>query len=182
MTTLKEFKQDVYSFIEEYDKSAKELTKDVDIIAKINAIINTKILEVTRYKKIEAKETLDVIENEEYELSDIDSNAYQIKKIVGVKYEQEGKFITFKETGTAKIYYYKYPKRINADTKEDEYKFEVDPEVLEIAKMGVAADILKMDVSNQYGRIWDNEYQRLLQTLDPRKTSGTVIIGSGVNI
>ena len=42
--------------------------------------------------------------------------------------------------------------------------------------MGVAADLLKTDVSNRFGQIWDAEYQRLIQTLDSRKTSGTITI------
>ena len=49
-------------------------------------------------------------------------------------------------------------------------------------KIGVAADLLKTDVSNKFGQIWDNEYQRLLQTLDSRKSSGTITIGKGVDV
>lgn len=180
--TLKEFKEAVFSFIEEHDASEKKLTKDVDIADKINAVINTKMHEVMRCKKITAKDTMQVEEDEEIEITDIDKNCYQIRKITGVDYEQEDKFITFKETGTAVIYYNKYPKTITSDTKDDDYKFEIDIEALEVMKIGVAADLLKTDVSNRFGQIWDNEYQRLLQTLDSRKTSGTITIGEGVDV
>ena len=44
-------------------------------------------------------------------------------------------------------------------------------------KIGVACKLLKADVSNQYGRIWENDYLRLLQTLDSRKNAGTITIG-----
>lgn len=179
--TLKEFKEAVFSFIEEHDSSEKALTKDVDIADKVNAVINTKMYEVMRYKKITAKESIEVTENQEIELSDIDKNCYQIRKITGVDYEQDDKFIIFKEDGIANIYYNKYPKAITKDTDED-YKFELDVEILEIMKIGVAADLLKTDVSNRFGQIWDNEYQRLLQTLDSRKTAGIITIGEGVDV
>lgn len=179
--TLKEFKESVFSFIEEHDADEKALTKDVDIADKINSVINTKMFEMMRYKKITAKDTIEVEENQEMEITDIDKRCYQIRKITGVDYEQEDKFLTFNETGTAVIYYNKYPKTITTDTTDD-YKFEIDEEALEIMKIGVAADILKTDVSNRFGQIWDAEYQRLLQTLDSRKTTGTVTIGKGVDV
>lgn len=180
--TLKEFKTAVFSFIEEYDASQKDLTKDVDIAGKINAVINSKMHEIMRYKKITAKDTVDVTEGQEIELTDIDKNCYQIRKIIGVDFEQEDKFITFNETGTAVIYYNKYPKLITSETVDEDYKFEIDIEALEVMKIGVAADLLKTDVSNRFGQIWNDEYQRLLQTLDSRKTSGTIIIGKGVGV
>ena len=179
--TLKEFKESVFSFIEEHDASEKDLTKDVDIADKINSVVNTKMFEMMRYKKITGKETIEVQENQEMEITDIDKRCYQIRKITGVDYEQEDKFLTFNETGTAVIYYNKYPKTITSDTTND-YKFEIDEEALEIMKIGVAADILKTDVSNRFGQIWDAEYQRLLQTLDSRKTTGTITIGKGVDV
>ena len=175
--TLKEFKEAVLQFIEEYDSEEEKLTKDIDISSKINAVINNVMFEVSRYKKIEGREILDVEADEEKEITDIDDNCYQIKKIMGVEYEQEGNFITFKEEGEAKVYFYKYPETIKPDTDDTKYKFELDPEALEVMKIGVAAMLLKTDVSNQYGKIWENEYMRLLQTLDSRKNAGIINIG-----
>lgn len=180
--TLKEFKEAVFSFIEEHEPSEKALTKDVDIADKINAVINSKMHEMMRYKKITEKEKMDVTEGQEIEITDIDKNCYQIRKITGVDYDQEDKFITFNEEGTATIYYNKYPKTITSETSDDDYKFEIDIEALEIMKIGVAADLLKTDVSNRFGQIWDNEYQRLLQSLDSRKNTGTITIGEGVDL
>lgn len=175
--TLGEFKEAVLSFIEEHDAKAPELTRDVDIADKINATINNVMFEVMRHKKIEDKKELEVTEDEEISMEDIDERCYQIRKISNVKCKQDGKFINFKEEGTAKIYYYKYPVVINEDTDDDDYKFEIDLDALEVMKIGVAANLLKADVSNQYGRIWENEYIRLLQTLDSRKNAGTITIG-----
>ena len=180
--TLKEFKEAVLSFIEEHDADEKKLTKDVDIADKINAVVNLKMHEIMRYKKITGKEKMEVTEDQEIELTDIDKNCYQIRKITGVEYEQEDKFITFLEDGTATIYYNKYPKTITSDTSDEDYKFEIDIEALEVMKIGVAADLLKTDISNRYGQIWDAEYQRLLQTLDSRKTTGTITISEGVDV
>lgn len=179
---LTEFKEAVFSFIEEHDENEVALTKDIDIADKINAVINTKMQEMMRYKKITDKVKMEVKEGQEIEMPDIDTNCYQIRKITGVDYEQEDKFITFLEEGTAVIYYNKYPKMINKDTDPDKYKFEIDIEALEVMKMGVAADLLKTDISNKYGQIWETEYQRLLQTLDTRKTAGSITIGEGVGI
>lgn len=180
--TLKEFKEAVLQFIEEYDSSETKLTKDIDISSKINAVINNVMFELSRYKKIEEKIVLDVEENEEKEMTDIDDDCYQIKKITGVKYMQEGKYLTFLETGEATIYFYKYPRSIKDNTDDTKYKFEIDPDALEVMKIGVAANLLKTDVSNQYGKIWENEYIRLLQTLDSRKNAGIVTIENGVGI
>lgn len=180
-TTLKDFKLKVLTFIEEHDDET-ELTKDPDIKDKINLVINAKLFEIARYKKIYGIETLNVNEDEEMDLTDIDPDLYQINKVTGVRFEIIGNTIIFHDTGVAKVYYAKYPKAITIDTEDDKYKFEIDKEALEIMIYGVAADILKADPSNQFGRIWDNEYQRLLQTLDPRKSSGTIYIGEGVGI
>lgn len=180
--TLKDFKEKVLSFIEEYDKESNFLTNDKDIADKINLVINAKLFEIARYKKIYGTETLEVNKDDEVEMTDIDKDIYQINKITGVRFEIIGNIIIFLETGTAKIYYSKYPRAITVDTDDNKYKFEVDTEALEVMTYGVAADLLKADVSNQYGRIWDNEYQRLLQTLDPRKNAGTIYIGKGVDI
>lgn len=175
--TLGEFKEAVLEFIEEHDEKAVALTRDIDIADKINAVVNNVMFEVMRYKKIEDKKELAVTENEEISMEEINERCYQIRKISNIKYRQEGKYIIFREEGTAKIYYYKYPVVIDADTDDDDYEFEIDLDALEVMKIGVAANLLKTDVSNQYGKIWENEYARLLQTLDSRKNAGTITIG-----
>ena len=73
-TTLKEFKEKVLSFIEEHDKNSSSLTNDKDIADKINLVINAKLFEIARYKKIYGTETLNVNEDEEIEMTDIDNS------------------------------------------------------------------------------------------------------------
>lgn len=111
--------------------------------------------------------------NEEY------SDFYQLKIIKGVEYNIDDNIVTFLEDGKATIYYYKYPKAITKDT-EDTYKFELATEVLECMVYGVAADILKSDVSSNYGQVYAQRYSELKQMLDPRQSQGSVYIDGGI--
>lgn len=179
--TLEEMKIKIYSLIEEYSEDADELTEDEDFALKINSVINQIQNELTRFKKIPAYTTIDVVKDQEMDYNEIDSMLYQLNNIRGVKYDTIGNRITFEEDGTAKIYYYKYPKQINADT-EDEYKFELSTDLLEIMPYGVAADLLKSDVSSQYGSVYAARYREMLQQLDPRYGTGAVELAGGIEV
>ena len=142
--------------------------------------------EVSRYKKIPAYTTLEIEfeeDSEEYqiEMTDIDPDIYQIDIIRDVESIVIGKQIIFSEEGTAKIFYFKYPEQIDADTDED-YEFELDTDALECMVYGVAADLLKADVASQFGRIYAERYEQLLQRLDSRSAMGAVYIDGGVEI
>jgi hypothetical protein len=54
--------------------------------------------------------------------------------------------------------------------------------VLEIMPFGVAGDLLKSDVSANYGSVYSARYNEMLQMLDPRYQMGSVYIEGGVNI
>ena len=179
--TLKEMKLRVLSLIEEVNSESEYLTDDIDIQAKINYVIDTKMHELARIKRIPATETMEVKENEEINLSKELKNFYKLKSITGVKYDIFESIVTFEEKGTAKIKYYKYPKMITAETKDDEYKFELSTDVLEIMPLGIAADLLKSDVSAQYGRIYADAYTQALNMLDTRTSEGMVEIKGGYN-
>lgn len=171
--TLEEFKVKVLSMIEEYNEDAENLTDDDDIATKLNSVINQVQNEIARFKKIDAYKQMQVTAGETINLTDIDINIYQLNIIKGVSYDPIANRIIFNETGTADIYYYKYPNQINAET-EDSYKFELDRDALEIAVYGVAGDLLKSDVSNNYGQVYSNRYKEMLQSLDPRKGMHTM--------
>ena len=47
---------------------------------------------------------------------------------------------------------------------------------------GVAADLLKSDVSTQYGAVYANRYEAMLQRLDPRNHMTSVYIEGGVSV
>ena len=111
--TLEEFKIKLYALIEEYNEDAEDLTEDEDLALKMNHVINSVMHEVARMKKIPAKATMEIVfaegeEEHEIEMTDIDSEIYQIDVIKGLDSIVIGKNVIFNEEGTAKIYYYKY--------------------------------------------------------------------------
>ena len=164
--TLLEMKNKVFKLIEESSADKTKLTDDEDFNKKINDVIYQIMLELIRYKKLPAYETMQVKKDEEINLQEDLDNFLQLNKIVGIKFDIEDVFVTFKEDGEAKIYYYKLPKKINEDTEDEDYKFE---------------DILKSDVSNEYGSIYANRYRELLQGLDPRYSNVSIEIVDGVD-
>lgn len=179
--TLEEMKNKVYSMIEEYNENADSLTDDEDLATKMNGVINQVQNELSRFKKIDDYTELEVEEGQTIDLTDIDSDIYQLNVIKDVLYEPIGNKITFNESGTAKIFYYRYPAQIDSET-EDDYVFELDRDILEILPYGVAGDLLKSDVSSQYGTVYSNRYKELINSLDPRKSMPTMSFEGGVDL
>ena len=179
--TLEEMKQKVYSLIEEYSEDADDLTEDEDLALKMNSVINQIQNELARFKKIEDYTTLEGTEGTVIDFSDIDDNLYQLNIIKGLDCEIIGQKIKFNENGTAEIYYYKYPTQINAET-DDSQEFDLSIDVLEIMPYGVAADLLKSDVSSNYGQIYAQRYQELKNELDPRYAMGGIYIEGSIDI
>lgn len=184
--TLEDFKTKVYTLIEEYNEDEEDLTEDTDLANKMNSVINQVMNEVCRFKKIPAYKTMKIVfnkEEKEYQIlmTDIDENIYQIDIITGVENITRGKQVIFLEEGIAKIYYFKYPTQIDIDT-EDDYEFELDIDALECMVYGVAGDLLKADVSANYGKLYSERYEQLLQRLDSRNAMGSVYIDGGVEI
>lgn len=179
--TLEQMKEKVYTMIEEYNEDADELTDDNDFALKMNNVINQIQNELSRFKKISAYTTKNVEEGDTLQLDSIDKNIYQLDIIKDVDYEMIGNTILFNESGTARIFYFKYPKQINTETP-DTYKFELSNDVLEIMPYGVAGDLLKSDVSSQYGQIYSKRYEEMKQSLDPRYSLGSVYIEGGIDV
>lgn len=179
--TLEEMKQKIYAMIEEYSEDSDTLTDDEDLATKMNTVINQVQNEISRYKKIDAYTTREVTEGEEITTTEIDSEIYQLNVIKGVDYDVIGNRIIFNEEGTAKIYYYKYPKQITMET-DDSYKFELSQDALETLPYGVAGDLLKSDVSSNYGQVYSNRYRELLQSLDPRQAMSSMYFDGGVDL
>lgn len=184
--TLEEFKTKVYTLIEEYNEGEDNLTEDTDLANKMNSVINQVMNEIIRFKKIPDIKTMEIIFTEgekehEISMSDIDENIYQIDVIRGIESIVIGKQVIFNEEGTAKIYYFKYPEQIDQET-EDNYEFELDTDALECMVYGVASDLLKSDVSANYGKIYSERYKELLQRLDNRYALGGIYIDGGVEV
>ena len=178
---LEEMKTKIYSMIEEYDENSDDLTADEDLALKMNSVINQIQNEICRMKKLPAYTTKEVEEGQELTFDEIADNVYQINIVKGVDTDTLDDRIICNETGTAKIYYYKYPTQITNDTPDD-FKFELSRDVLEIMPYGVAGDLLKSDASSQYGAVYTARYQQLLSELDPRYNMGSVSLGEGFNV
>lgn len=178
---LLEMKKKVLSLIEEIDDTQANLTNDPDIEAKLPYVINQIIFELSRFKKIPEYIEQEVTEGELFDLKELDS-FYQLLAIKGIDYEVVADtFVRFLEEGTAQISYYRSPQRIDEKTP-DTYEFELSDDVLEIAPYGIAGDLLKSDVSTNYGVIYSNRYKELLQTLDPRYQLGVVEIVDSISL
>lgn len=180
--TLGDLKKRVLALIEEINPNITVLTDDVDIAAKINYVVDSILHEVSRFKKIPAYvyKTID----DEHRILDLTSldNFYQLNIIRDLEYENlSDTDIQFLENGTALIKYYKYPTIIDANTA-DTATLEVSEDALECAVMGIAADILKADVSTGYGQVYANRYREMLQMLDSRYNLPSVEIEDGINI
>lgn len=179
--TLEDMKIKIYSMIEEYSEEAENLTEDEDLAQKMHTIINQVQNEICRHKKLPAYKEMLVQEGQELEFKDIADNVYQLNQVRGVDVDTIEDRIICNEQGLARIYYYKYPTQITIDT-DDSYEFELPIDLLEIIPYGVAGDLLKSDVSSNYGTIYSARYKELLQTLDPRYNSNSVYIDGGVSV
>lgn len=178
---LGEMKAKIYSMIEEYNENEENLTEDEDLALKINSIINQIQNEICRIKKLPAYKTMEVEDGQEILFSEIAKDMYQLNIVKGVDTDTLSDRIICNEKGTAKIYYYKYPEQIDMET-DDEFEMELPIDVLEIIPYGVAGDLLKSDVSSQYGTIYSARYKELKEQLDPRYNANSIYIDGGVTV
>ena len=184
--TLLEMKKKVLQLIEEIS-TGDNLTDDPDIEAKLNTVINQIQNELSRMRKIPDYVELEVTEGDLITFADIKLetkyDVYQLNIIRGVDYDlkADGTIIKCLADGLAEIEYYRYPKTIT-DTTDDSYTFELSPDALEIMPYGVAADLLKSDVSSGYGQIYAQRYETMLQRLDPRYSMSSISIEGGIEV
>lgn len=185
--TLLEMEKKVLALIEELNPDSEYLTDDPDIATKMEAVITQIMFELARFKKIPDYVEMDVKEGELLRFEDItdetDYEVYQMGLIRGVAYETkaQGTVVKFLEKGTAEIEYFRYPTRIT-DKNREKYTFELSADALEIMPYGVAGDLLKSDVSTDYGTIYSRRYEEMIQRLDPRYAMASIYIDGGVNI
>lgn len=191
--TLGDLKKKTLALIEEINPSVTSLTDDPDIEAKLPYVINQILYELARFKKIPAYQEEEVTKDQIYDLTtlgrDLDAEEpdtrnifYQLDIIRNVEYEfLDSTHVRFLDDGTALFKYFKYPIHIDTDTV-DSTKLDLSDDALEIAPYGIAADVLKADVSNQYGAIYERRYREMIQTLDSRYSMGSVEFEGGLEI
>lgn len=186
--TLLEMKKKVLGMIEELNPDSELLTDDPDISTKINEVINQVMFELARMKKIPKYVELDVSEGDLIEFADIEKKCgyeiYQINMVGGVDhvFKANGTILKILESGTAEIDVFVYPERITEKTKDKAYEFELTTDALEIMPYGIAGDLLKSDVSTEYGSVYATRYESMLQRLDPRYAMTSVYIDGGVSV
>lgn len=184
--TLEMEKRKVLGLIEEYNAKSDMLTDDPDIATKINDVFNQVQFELARIKKIPKYVEYEVDEGESIDYDNIEKESgyavYQIDKVRGIKHEfkAQGTIIKALEKGTIEIEFFAYPEAIT-DKTPGSYEFELSQDVLEIMPYGVAADLLKSDVSADHGKIYAERYEMMKQQLDPRYNMGSVYIEGGIN-
>lgn len=185
--TLAEMKKKVLGLIEELNPLSEYLTDDPDIATKINDVVNQIQYELARFKKIPKYVEMEVDEGEliSFELIEQESGyeVYQIDVVCGVRYtpKANGTILKMLQSGTAEIDFFAYPERITEKTS-DKYEFELSNDALEIMPYGIAGDLLKSDVSAEYGVSYSNRYQEMLQRLDYRYQMPCYTIEGGLQI
>jgi hypothetical protein len=179
--TLGELRKKVYEVIEELNPDLTSYTDDSDYEAKFNTCANIVQNELAKITDKVTREIIEVTEGEEIVLSEDLERFRLLKKITGVDFDIEDEYVTFKETGIATIYYYQRKKQIKEDT-DDNFKLDFDDQTLDCMIYGVASEILKNDVSSNYGAYFTSRYNELKQQLDPRSSQGTFKFVGGVNV
>lgn len=186
--TLLDMKTKVLRLVEELNPNSEFLTDDPDIAAKINDVINQVMFELARYKKIPKYVEIDVEKGDLLTFEDIESECgyeiYQLSTVSGVNYASRanGTVLKILESGKAEIDCFVYPERIDSNTKDKAYEFELSPDALEIMPYGVAGDLLKSDVSAEYGSVYATRYEQMKQMLDSRYQTATFTVEGGFSI
>lgn len=181
-------KKKALALIEELNPNSELLTDDPDIATKINAVINQIMYELARIKKIPKYVEMQVSEGDLITFESIEEElgyvVYQLGTVCGICYipKASGTVLKVMEDGTAEIDCYVYPELITEKTRDNAYEFELSADVLEIMPYGIAADLLKSDVSAEYGKVYENRYEAMKQMLDPRYQTTTVTIEGGYAI
>ena len=185
--TYPELQKKTLALIEEYNAENEDRTDDPDIAAKFMSVTNQVAYELARIKKLPRYVEISVKKDQILDFSTIgaacDARIYQINVVRGVcfEYKADGTVLKFKEDGTAEIDCYVYPEYVTEGNAED-YVFPQSDDVLEIMPYGIAADLLKSDVSSEYGSVYATRYEQMLQRLDPRNHMPSIYIDGGVMI
>jgi hypothetical protein len=183
--TLDEMDKKVLSLIEELNPNSEYLTDDPDIQAKKRYVTNQIMYELARIKKIPKYVELKVSAGDIIDFSDIEKECgyeiYQLNHVCGVDYvpKASGTVMKIVEDGTVEIDVFVYPERITEKTKGN-YEFELSADALEVMPYGIASDLLKSDISAEYGSVYGTRYEAMKQMLDPRYAMTSIYIEGGI--
>lgn len=185
---LREMMRKVLALIEELNPDNEMLTDDPDISAKLKSVINQVMFELARFKKIPRYVEMPVSEGQIVRFEDVAAvcgrQLYQLDKITGARFSPraDGTVLKILEAGVLEIDFFAYPERIEEETDPEQYVFELSDDALEIMPYGVAADLLKSDISAAYGKAYADRYEMMLQRLDSRYNMGGIHMEGGYDI
>lgn len=185
--TKEEMDKKVLALIEELNPDSELLTDDPDISAKLNYVTNQVMFELCRMRKICKYGEMEVTKGDLVTFDDVGGavgyEIYQLGTVCGVDhvFKANGTVIKVLESGTLEVDCFVYPERITEETPGS-YEFELSQDVLEIMPYGIAADLLKSDISTEYGAVYANRYETMLQRLDARYNMTSIFIDGGVNV
>ena len=185
--TLLEMKKKVLGMIEEVNPDNPVLTDDPDIATKFNDVTNQVMFELARIKKISKYVEMEVSKGDLINFEKIEKacgyEVFQVGIVQGVNhvFKANGTIIKILEDGTAEIDCFVYPERITEKTNGS-YEFELSADALEIMPYGIAGDLLKSDISTEYGSIYSARYEGMLNRLDPRYHMTSIYIDGGADI
>lgn len=186
MITLKEMKLKTLRLIEEVNPDSEHLTDDPDIEAKFKDVTNQVMFELVRHKKMPKYVEMEVTAGDLITFEDIAKEVgyeiYQLGNVGGAKHtdKADGTVIKALEDGTLEINCYVFPERITDKTKLN-YEIELSDDLIEIMPYGIAADLLKSDISAEYGTIYAQRFADMLAHLDPRYQMPSITIEGGFN-
>ena len=185
--TLKEMKHKVLALIEEYSPDSAFLTEDPDIQAKLHSVLNQILFELARFKKIPAYGAFPVKAGQVLDFEALGEKLrqeiYQMGTVRGVRHETRagGTVRKILEDGILELDCFVYPEPITEKTK-DSYEFQLSRDALEIMPYRVAGDLLKSDVSANYGTVYSQRYRDQLQRLDHRYQTESFRVEGGVDL
>lgn len=177
--TLLELKKETMALIEELkgtidapgEGKQSETTDDPDIAAKLNYVINNIQFELAQIKRISDKTTFTYVDTYEF---DLPTGFYQVDKIGCDYYIYGSNIVLDTEEASIDMYYFKYPTIIDNATL-DTFEMELSPDCLNAMPYGIASDILKSDISVDYG-VYANRYNELKNGLRLSDSSPRVFI------
>ena len=200
--TLKDMKIKVFSLIEEYYPELSGLAEDEDVLNKINGVVNSIQLDLMKYRKLPAKATITIDEENEnvITLNSSISDIYQLNKIIlkptnvsSLEYElidDNTLEVDPNFRGDIEVYYYKLPSTCQLtfesesarDAYDASFTFDLDLPLLEVMPYGIARDLLRLDMISGYGAYFEKTYNELKMQLDGRRTRGFISIVGGEDI
>jgi hypothetical protein len=185
---LIEIKREALGLIEELDTTNPLLTGDEDVSVKINASVNRVMFELTRIKKLPKYVEMAVTIGDVVDFTKLQNacgyEIYQIETARGVpvEFRANGTVIKILGDGVLEVDVFVYPERITDKTKDSSYEFELPAELLAIMPYGIAADLLKNDVSTGYGKVYADRYSEMKRELDPRYRLPQFEVQEGYNV